>query len=204
MKQIMKSLLIVLCCVAGTLMLSANEEVVKKTILGSATALADLDVDKSFDYWCPDGFIIEKGKKTPVANMKKSKEMAMIRSMGKILKAGNFEEMVDAMVAIGQITADQKKQMLALPDDKKKLTFTRTKFAMNMMSGMIKNQLNTMIKEMQFKSIEINGDTAKVVAASKNPKTGLMQDEIMILKKINGVWKIYSSDDLSMQKATGK
>ena len=172
--------------------LSAQEDVaVKKVIPDALTAFASFDFTTMWSFWCEDGFIEKGGAKRTIPDLKKDDKYLKILDLSKMRQAKSLDELVDLMVQSGDMTAEQKTMILALPDEQKKQAFNAMQQAIKMQEAMAKMAVQGIINTMQYKSLKIEGDTAVAEIFVDSPFGG-GGDAIVTFKKVKGAWKIYS------------
>ena len=191
MKKVM-SLLAVMSLMLGTAVLSAQEDAaVKKVIPDALTAFAQLDFQKVWSYWCEDGFIEKNDGKYTIADMQKSNRYLKILDLSKMKQAKNLDELMEIMVKSGDMTPEQKKRIVALPDEQKKKTYQAMQRAVRMQYSMAQMAVLGMVNSLKYKKLKIDGDTAVAEIFVDSPLGG-GGDAIVTFKKVKGAWKIYS------------
>lgn len=164
---------------------------IKRVIPDASAALANFEFERFWSFWCADGFVEKNGVKTSVADIKKTDLYKKMLELHAMQKAKTLEELVDLQVRAGELTPQQKDAILALPDARKKITFRSMQQKVRLKCRMFQMGLRT-LGNVPYKSLRVDGDTARAVAFFNNAMLG--SGELAITyKKINGSWKIYSA-----------
>ena len=106
-------------------------------------------------------------------------------------QAKNLDELMEIMVKSGDMTLEQKKRIVALPDEQKKKTYQAMQRAVRMQCSMAQMAVLGMVNSLKYKSLKIDGDTAVAEIFVDSPLGG-GGDAIVTFKKVKGAWKIYS------------
>lgn len=191
MKKVI-SLLATAFLMLGSVNLIAQEDVaVKKVIPDALTAFASFDFTAMWSFWCEDGFIEKGGKKLTLPDLKKTDKYLKILDLHKMKQAKSLDELINLLVQSGDMTAEQKTMIQALPDEQKKQVFKAMQQAIKMQESMAKMAVQGMINTLQYKSLKVESDTAVAEIFVDGP-LGAGGDVIVTFKKVKDAWKIYS------------
>lgn len=194
MKKMLKLIFTAALVLLGTFALTGAEDAVKvnpavkEVYLNSLNNLAEGKVTEAFSYWCEDGYTVENGKKKTVAQLRK--ELGPIESL---LNAKDFDSLAEAMIASGFLSAAQKQKFADLTPEQKKKMFAASSVQINMLRARLRAELEPIIQSIKVESYEEKGETALLSTIQKSDRGKQLERCVVTFKKINGIWKIYST-----------
>ena len=191
MKKVMYLLATAVLLMAAGSLGAQEDAAVKKVIPDALTAFASFDFTAMWSFWCEDGFIEKGGAKRTIPDLKKDDKYLKILDLSKMKQAKSLDELINLLVKSGDMTAEQKTMILALPDEQKKQAFNAMQQAIKMQEAMAKMAVQGMINTLQYKSLKVESDTAVAEIFVDGP-LGAGGDAIVTFKKVKDAWKIYS------------
>lgn len=191
MKKVMYLLATAVLLMAAGSLGAQEDAAVKKVIPDALTAFASFDFTTMWSFWCEDGFIEKGGAKRTIPDLKKDDKYLKILDLSKMKQAKSLDELINLLVKSGDMTAEQKTMILALPDEQKKQAFNAMQQAIKMQEAMAKMAVQGMINTLQYKSLKVESDTAVAEIFVDGP-LGAGGDAIVTFKKVKDAWKIYS------------
>lgn len=194
MKKMLKLIFTAALVLLGTFALNGAEDAVKvnpavkEVYLNSLNNLAEAKITEALSAWCEDGYAVENGKKKTIVQLRKE-----VGPVEQLIQAKDFDSLVDVMVASGFMSPAKKQEYAALKPEQKKKMFERITLQVNMMRQRIRAEIQPVIQSIKFESYEEKGETALLSTIQKSDRGKQLERCVVTFKKINGVWKIYST-----------